>query len=601
MSNSRRLTAALTFLLLAVFSGTVWAQTPPGTAFPNTSELSDQKLGSILVYNYITTVGDPATTNTELNLTNTHPTMPVTVRLFLVREAGRPISFFVTLAPRQTVSYLVSNLLPDFDINGYAVAVAVNSATGCPINFNHLAGDAFIKLTAGQRAGLQAVAIAAIAASPATCSGGSTTLNFDGTNYNKLPRVVSMNDIPSRVDGNDTLLIVNRIGGDLTSTVAPLGTMFGLIYNDAETPSSFSFANASSSQFRSVLSNTFPRTVPQFQTIIPAGRSGWMRVFHSSQANAYLAATLNFNASAGASANAYNNGQNLTHRTLTTGGTTLAMLVSTPPCSYGLAPTSGQQPSSGGSGSVGITALSDCLWTATSNAAWIMITSVANGLGSGTLNYSVAANSGPSPRTGTLTIAGQTFTVTQAGNCPAITITPATLTSGRVGVPYNQLLTASGGVAPYTFAVAAGSLPIGMSLTSGGMLSGVPAQPATYNFTIRATGANTCAGTRSYTLVVIPACNLAISPASLPAGSAGTPYSQALTASGGIAPYTFALSDGALPGGLNLSTGGALTGTPTTAGTFTFSVRARDSALPACTGERRYTVNIAAGGASSRK
>lgn len=601
MSNSYRLTIGLAFLFLTLGFRAAVAQTPPGTAFPNTSELSDQKLGSILVYNFITAVGDPATTNTELNLTNTHPTMPVTVRLFLVREAGRPISFFVTLAPRQTASYLVSNLLPDFDINGYAVAVAVNSATGCPINFNHLAGDAFIKLTAGQRAGLQAVAIAAIAAGPATCGGGSTTLNFDGTNYNKLPRVVSMNNIPSRADGNDTLLIVNRIGGDLTSTVAPLGTMLGVIFNDAETPSSFSFGNASASQFRSLLSNTFPRTVPQFQTIIPAGRSGWMRVFHNLQDNAYLAATLNFNASAGASANAYNNGQNLTHRTLTVGGTTLTMLISTPPCSYSLAPAGGQQPSSGGVGSVGIVALSDCLWTATSNAAWITITSVANGVGSGTLNYSVAVNSGPSPRTGTLMVAGQTFTVTQAGNCPLITINPATLTSGRVGVPYNQTLTTSGGVAPYTYAVTTGLLPNGMTLSAAGGLSGVPAQPATYNFTVRATGANGCAGTRSYQLVVIPTCNLTLAPASLPAGTTGTPYSQTLTANGGITPHTFALSDGALPGGLSLSAGGALTGTPTTAGAFTFSVRARDSALPACSGERRYIVTINPGGNSPRK
>ncbi|HMV84796.1 MAG TPA: putative Ig domain-containing protein [Blastocatellia bacterium] len=586
-------------LLLMFFSGAVWAQTPPGTAFPNTSELSDQKLGSILVYNYITAGGDPATQNTELNLTNTHPTTPVTVRLFLVRETGRPISFFVTLAPRQTAGYLVSDLLQGFSVNGYAVAVAVNSATGCPINFNHLAGDAFIKLSAGQRAGLQAVAIAAIAASPATCSGGSTTLNFDGTSYNKLPRVLSLNNIPSRVDGNDTLLIVNRIGGDLTSTMATVGTLFGLISDDAENSLSFSLSS-SSSQLRGILSDAFPRLTPRFTIYIPAGRSGWLRVY-SLQDNAYLGATLNFNASAGSSANAYNNGQNLTHRTLTVGGTTLTMLVSPPPCTNAIAPAGVQQPSSGGSGSVTITAFSDCLWTATSNAAWITITSAANGAGNGILNYSAAANPGTTPRTGTLTVAGQTFTVTQAGNCPVITINPATLTSARVGVPSNQTLTASGGVSPYTFAITAGSLPIGMSLSSSGVLSGVPAQPATYSFTVRATGSNGCAGIRSYQLVVIPACNLTINPASLPAGIAGTPYSQTLTAGGGGAPYTFALSDGALPGGLSLSAGGALTGTPTTAGTFTFSVRGRDSALPACTGERRYTVTINPGGNSPRK
>jgi hypothetical protein len=84
-------------------------------------------------------------------------------------------------------------------------------------------------------------------------------------------------------------------------------------------------------------------------------------------------------------------------------------------CTFSITPTSASQPAGGGAGSVSVTAGAGCSWTATSNAAFISITSGSSGSGSGTVNYSVAANTATTARTGTLTIAGQTFTVTQAG------------------------------------------------------------------------------------------------------------------------------------------------------------------------------------------
>jgi UDP-N-acetylmuramyl tripeptide synthase len=82
------------------------------------------------------------------------------------------------------------------------------------------------------------------------------------------------------------------------------------------------------------------------------------------------------------------------------------------PCSYSIAPTSQSVPVLGGTGTVTVTTTSACAWTATSNAPWLSITSGANGTGSGTVGFAAAANIG-AQRTGTLTIAGQTFTVTQ--------------------------------------------------------------------------------------------------------------------------------------------------------------------------------------------
>jgi len=85
-------------------------------------------------------------------------------------------------------------------------------------------------------------------------------------------------------------------------------------------------------------------------------------------------------------------------------------------CSYGLSSTSTNLTVNGGTGSVAVTTGVACTWTAVSNVGWITITGGNSGTGSGTVSYSVAANSGPS-RTGTLTVAGQTVTVNQASGC----------------------------------------------------------------------------------------------------------------------------------------------------------------------------------------
>ncbi len=86
----------------------------------------------------------------------------------------------------------------------------------------------------------------------------------------------------------------------------------------------------------------------------------------------------------------------------------------TPGCSYSISPTNANFQVGGGGNSVTVTATAGCGWTATSNAAWITINSGASGTGNGTVSYSVSANTG-AVRAGTITIAGQTFTVNQAG------------------------------------------------------------------------------------------------------------------------------------------------------------------------------------------
>jgi uncharacterized protein YhjY with autotransporter beta-barrel domain len=159
---------------------------------------------------------------------------------------------------------------------------------------------------------------------------------------------------------------------------------------------------------------------------------------------------------------------------------------------------------------------------------------------------------------------------------PTIALAPTTLPGATTRVAYSQPITASGGTGSYSYAVTAGALPGGLTLATGGTLSGSPSVAGSFTFTIAATDANGNSGSRGYTIeVAAPA--IVVAPTTLPDATTRATYSQAITASGGAAPYTYAVTAGALPAGLTLSTGGALSGSTATAGRFTFTVTATDA------------------------
>lgn len=158
----------------------------------------------------------------------------------------------------------------------------------------------------------------------------------------------------------------------------------------------------------------------------------------------------------------------------------------------------------------------------------------------------------------------------------APSIQTATLNTLTAGSPFSQQLTASG-TTPMTWAVTAGTLPAGVSLSAVGVLTGTPTTAGSYAFTVTAANSQ---GTdsRGYTgtvtsSVVAPT----ITTTTLAALSQGAPFSQQLAATG-TAPITYTVSAGTLPAGLTLSSSGLLSGTPTGAGTYAFTVQGTNGA-----------------------
>jgi hypothetical protein len=330
MRTSRNLIhGLLAFCALLVVSSAAFAA-DPGLPYPANSEVSDQKAGSVLFYNtYTSSASAPAQENTRVNITNTSSQFSVALHVFFVEGTSCGVAdTFICLTRNQTASFTTSDADPG--TRGYIVAVAVNFR-GLPINFNFLIGDEYVKYASGHAANLGAEAIAAVggeddgaagsAGSP--ISGGAqdepaVSVAFDGTpgHYNRLPRVLADDSIPSRLDGNDTKLIVNRVGGgNLVTGAATLGTLFAVIYDDAENTFSTSFTGQCHLEL-SLGANNLPRVIGGWNALIPAGHTGWMK-FWSTSDIAILGSAINFNAGAGG----FNGGHNLHKLTLTATGT----------------------------------------------------------------------------------------------------------------------------------------------------------------------------------------------------------------------------------------------------------------------------------------
>lgn len=304
----------------------------PGLPFPANSPASDQRLGSILVYNvYTSSITNFNGQNSRMTLTNASETSFAYVHLFFVDGATCSVAdSYICLTPNQTVSILASDLDPG--ITGFMVVVAVDQR-GCPTRHNFLLGDAYVKFPTGHSGNIAAEAFAAQYDTFVGCNESSSiaTLYFaaPGTpdSYNFLPRTVMISNIPDRGSDNNTLMILNRLGGNLGIGASGIGSVFGILYDDAENAFSFTFTSGAC-QFRSILSNNFPRTAPRFDTIIPAGRSGWIKLSADNPAVGLVGVTFNSNMSNNAAPNAFNGAHNMHHLTLNnTGGGAVSITI----------------------------------------------------------------------------------------------------------------------------------------------------------------------------------------------------------------------------------------------------------------------------------
>ena len=185
---------------------------------------------------------------------------------------------------------------------------------------------------------------------------------------------------------------------------------------------------------------------------------------------------------------------------------------------------------------------------------------------------------------------------------PPLSITTAPLPAGQLHAQYSTAVVAQGGVPPLTWALnPLSALPPGISFNqSTGQFSGVPTSTGTFNFTVQvhdsALPTSQVAGPIAFSITVQQPPALQITTSSLADGSTGTGYTGPLNATGGVPPYTWSVTQGQLPAGLTLTTNsnstGTISGTPTLAGTSTFTVAVADSEVGVAPRTAQFSITI---------
>ncbi len=195
-------------------------------------------------------------------------------------------------------------------------------------------------------------------------------------------------------------------------------------------------------------------------------------------------------------------------------------------CTYSISPAAQSFFSTGGTATVSVTTAVGCVWAATSNAPWITIPSGASGTGNGAVSYSVAANTATSSRSGTLTIAGQTYTVTQSGQAttPTIDVSTTSLTfNAQFGAnpPPQSFAVRNSGPGTLNYQLSTNQRWLVVTPTSGSSRG----DTATIAVSVDILGnpaAFTGAGTFNAQITLTPSAGSGLSPAPSPAQAAPT-------------------------------------------------------------------------------
>jgi hypothetical protein len=354
MSASHKHTRFFLSLGLLVVMSVAALAADPGLPLPSGQSVNGQIAGNMLIYNlYTSSITDPVGTNTRINITNIDSQYATFVHFFFVDGSSCSVAdSFICLTPNQTMTFLASDIDPG--VTGYIIAIAVDSS-GLPLSSipgmapspvggeaaNQVAevappppvliGDEYVKMSPRRKANLPAEATNPMPAPtpPIAPLGGNPIFLADPSQITltipNLPRVLAVNNITSRADGNDTLLIVNRIGGDLRSSAASIGSLFGIVYDQLENP--YSWTSSGGCQIVRSLDNTFPRTTPRFGNVIPAGSIGWMKFWATSD-NALTGTVINSNSNAGSNPSAFEQGHSLHNLRLTSATITIPVFPS---------------------------------------------------------------------------------------------------------------------------------------------------------------------------------------------------------------------------------------------------------------------------------
>jgi len=166
--------------------------------------------------------------------------------------------------------------------------------------------------------------------------------------------------------------------------------------------------------------------------------------------------------------------------------------------------------------------------------------------------------------------------------CQTINVTNPVTNTGTAGSPFSQTFTQSGAIGGATFTVNSGTLPAGLTLSTGGVLSGTPTQTGSFPITVKVTDGNGCTGVGATYTLTIGCQTITVTNPATATGTIQVAFSQTFTQSGAIGGATFTLNSGSLPAGLTLSSAGVLSGTPTVTGSFPITVKVTDG--NGCTG-----------------
>lgn len=174
------------------------------------------------------------------------------------------------------------------------------------------------------------------------------------------------------------------------------------------------------------------------------------------------------------------------------------------PCAYAVSPLSSQPAGSGGTFQISIQTGSSCGWAVQDLPQWITYGGNALGSGPATITLTVAPNTGTA-RSALTSIAGVSVLVSQAQAVPLAISTQSPLLPAATGLGYSQTLAASGGNPPYAWSIASGTLPLGLTLSGAGAITGTPSVASTSTFVIKVTDSSSATATQTYSLTVISA------------------------------------------------------------------------------------------------